>query len=166
MPLSSTQVGAIGENLLANAVMKASDGRLSPFQPLADDDGLDVLFFDKLTGNSVAIQLKCRTVTIRKRNSEERGNIVHFEVRKATFNEARRAYLVAALVNDELTDFVATWFIPMAQLPSVGKDISDKWVIRPSKAADSADRYTPYRSLTPKALVQRIIDVCEERGNS
>ena len=55
--------------------MKASDGRLSPFQPLADDDGLDVLFFDKVTGNSVAIQLKCRTVSIRKRNSEERGNV-------------------------------------------------------------------------------------------
>ncbi|AIV46680.1 DUF4365 domain-containing protein [Burkholderia pseudomallei] len=166
MPLSSTQVGAIGENLLANAVMKASDGRLSPFQPLADDDGLDVLFFDKLTGNSVAIQLKCRTVTIRKSNSKERGHIVHFEVRQATFNDARRAYLVAALVNDELTDFVATWFIPMAQLPSISKDKSGKWVIHPSKAVGSADRYTPYRCLTPETLVQRIIDVCEERGNS
>ena len=40
---------SIGENLLINAVMKASEGRLTPFQPLADDDGLDVLFFDKLT---------------------------------------------------------------------------------------------------------------------
>src|SRR5699024_8575986 len=29
--------------------MKASEGRLTPFQPLADDDGLDVLFFDNLT---------------------------------------------------------------------------------------------------------------------
>ncbi|WP_154234578.1 hypothetical protein [Burkholderia pseudomallei] len=163
--MSSTQVGAIGENLLANAVMKASDGRLSPFQPLADDDGLDVLFFDKLTGNSVAIQLKCRTVTIRKRNSDERGNIVHFEVRQATFSEARRAYLVAALVNDELTQFVAMWFIPMAQLPNVGKDKSGKWVIRPSKAASSADRYASYRCATPEALVQRIIEVCEARGN-
>ena len=51
--------------------MKASEGRLSPFQPLADDDGLDVLFFDKVTGNSVAIQLKCRTVSIRKKGSDE-----------------------------------------------------------------------------------------------
>ncbi len=93
MPLSSTQIGAIGENLLVNAVMMASDGRLSPFQPLADDDGLDVLFYDKRTGNSVAIQLKCRTVSIRKRNSEERGNVVHFQIRQATFNDARRASL-------------------------------------------------------------------------
>src|SRR5690606_17106698 len=117
-----------GENLLVNAVMKASGGRLTPFQPLADDDGLDVLFFDKMTGNSVAIQLKCRTVTIRKRNSQERGNIVHFQVRQATFNDARRAYLVAALVNEDLTNFIATWLIPMEILPDVAKDISSRWV--------------------------------------
>ncbi|WP_281254265.1 hypothetical protein [Paraburkholderia ribeironis] len=42
MSLTSTQVGVIGENLLVNAVMKASDGRLSPFRPIADDDRLDV----------------------------------------------------------------------------------------------------------------------------
>lgn len=161
MPLSSTQIGAIGENLLVNAVMKASDGRLSPFQPLADDDELDVLFFDKVTGNSVAIQLKCRMVSIRKRNSEERGNVVHFQVRQATFNEARRAYLVAAMLNEELTHFVATWFIPMALLPEVGKDISGKWVIHPSKAEGSTDRYTPYRCLTAAALAKRIVAVCE-----
>lgn len=64
MPLTSTQIGAIGENLLINAVTKASDGRLSAFQPVADDDGIDVLFFDKQTGNAVAIQLKCRTATL------------------------------------------------------------------------------------------------------
>jgi len=164
MPLSSTQIGAIGENLLINAVMKASDGRLSPFQPLADDDGLDVLFFDKVTGNSVAIQLKCRTVSIRKKNSDERGNTVHFQVRQATFNEARRAYLVAALFNDDLTQFICTWFIPMALLPEVGKDISGKYVIRPSKAEGSADKYTSYRCMTAQDLAQRLIDVCERKA--
>lgn len=134
MALSSTQIGAIGENLLINAVMKASDGRLTPFQPLADDDGLDVLFFDKETGNSVAIQLKCRTTTIRKRGSDERGNVAHFQVRQATFNDARRAYLVAALCNEDLTGFIATWFVPMELLPKLAKEISGNWVLRPSKA--------------------------------
>lgn len=161
MPLSSTQIGAIGENLLVNAVMKASDGRLSPFQPLADDDGLDVLFFDKQTGNSVALQLKCRTVSIRKRNSDQRGNVVHFQVRQATFNAARRAYLVAALFNEELTHFVCTWLIPMALLPEVSKDISGKYVIRPSKSEASADRFTQYRCMTAEELAQRLMAVCE-----
>lgn len=160
MPLSSTQIGVIGENLLVNAVMKASDGRLSPFQPLADDDGLDVLFFDKLTGNSAAIQLKCRTSALFKPGTTERGNTVHFEVRKATFNDARRAHLVAALFNEELTHFVTTWFMPLSVLPQVARDSSDKWVIRPSKASITTDRFLSYRCLTADELAQRIIDVC------
>jgi hypothetical protein len=161
MPLSSVQIGAIGENLLVNAVMKASDGRLSPFAPIADDDGLDVLFYDKVTGGSVAIQLKCRTGAIRKKNSEERGNTIHFHVRQATFNEARQAFLVAALFNEQLTEFVCTWFIPMALLPEIGKEISGKYVIRPSKAEASADRYTPFRCQTAADLAARIIATCE-----
>jgi len=66
-------------------VMIASNGQLSPFKPVADDDGLDVLFFDKETGNSVAIQLKCRTHT------DGVGNTAQFDVREATFKEARSA---------------------------------------------------------------------------
>ena len=166
MSLTSPQVGVIGENLLVNAVMKARDGRLSPFTPIADGDGLDVLFFDKETGNSVAIQLKCRTVTTRKRRSDERGNVAYFQVRKATINEARRAYLLAALYNTELTEFVATWFIPMEQLRRVGRDASAKWVIQPSKAQASADRYMPYRCLTSLELAQRIVEVCEAKTQS
>lgn len=166
MPLSSTQIGAIGENLLVNAVMKASAGRLAPFQPLADDDGLDVLFFDKLTGSSVAIQLKCRTGTLfkrrtRKRAKKERGNTTHFAVRKATLKEARSAYLVAALFNEDLTQFIATWFVPMDILPKLARGGGEEWVIRPSKAEKSRDRYTPYRCHTINELAERIIRICE-----
>ena len=160
MPLSSTQIGTIGENLLINAVMKASDGRLSPFSPVADDDGLDVLFFDKQTGNSIALQLKCRTVTIRKRKSKERGNIVHFEARKATFNVTRRAFLVAALVNDELTRFRCTWFIPMADVPRLAGGGAKKYVLRPSIAEKSKDKYSKFRCKDVGLLVEKIIAEC------
>jgi len=142
--------------------MKASAGRLSPFQPIADDDGLDVLFYDKVTGNSVAIQLKCRTVTIKNSYTGKYGNTVHFQVRQATFNEARRTYLVAALLKDELTQFAATWFIPMALLPTIGKGTNQgHWVIRPSKSATSADRFSAYRCMTPEELACRVVSVCE-----
>lgn len=166
MPLSSTQVGAIGENLLVNAVMKASDGRLSPFQPLADDDGLDVLFFDKLTGRSVAIQLKCRTVTLFKRGPKDsnlpkvRGTGTHFEVRKATFNDTRRAYLIAALMNEDLSSFLTTWFVPLADLSRIGKSSEKKIVIRPNTAALSRDKFVTYRCSMPE-LVNRIVLICD-----
>jgi hypothetical protein len=161
MSLTSTQIGAIGENLLANEVMKASEGRLSPFQPLADDDGLDALFYDKQTGNAVAIQLKCRTVTLFKPGTKERGNLVHFDVRQATFNEARRAYLVAGLLDDELTRFQAFWLIPMEVLPALARDINGKWVIRPNVGVASNDRFSKYRCLTPQELAIRITAICE-----
>lgn len=164
MALSSTQIGAIGENLLSNAVLTASDGRLSPFQPVADDDGIDVLFFDKDTGAAVAIQFKCRTVTLFKPKTQVRGNLAHFELRQATFSDARRAYLVAALCDEALTRIETSWLIPMSIIPSLAQDTSGKWVIRASKAAKSTDRFTPYRCTTIDDLVARILKVCAEHA--
>jgi len=164
--LTSTQIGAIGENLLVNAVMKSSDGRLTAFQPVADDDGLDVLFFDKLTGNSLALQLKCRTVTLFKRGTKERGNSVHFEVRKGTFSEVRRAYLVAGLLNEELTHFLTTWLVPMSELPKIARSGNEKWVMRANRAATSQDRWTPYRCHSVDDLVRRVIALCEMKSRS
>jgi hypothetical protein len=60
--LSSTQIGVLAENLVANE----PEGRLSPFQPIADDDGIDVLIYDKITGNALPVQIKARTNTINK----------------------------------------------------------------------------------------------------
>jgi hypothetical protein len=102
-------------------------------------------------------------VALRKRNSEERGNTIHFGIRQATFNEARQAFLVAGLLNEELTEFAASWIMPMAKLPEVGKKRADRWVIRPSKSADSADRYRQYRCETVKELAQNILHACERR---
>jgi hypothetical protein len=152
--LSSTQKGAIGENLLVNAVMKASDGRLSPFLPLADDDGIDVLFFDKETGHSVAIQLKCRTTT------DGKGQTAQFDVRLATFNPSRNSYLLAALFKEDMNDFDCTWFISMKELPEVSNAKSNKHIITPSKAADSKDKYKKFRCWNTKELAERIISVC------
>ena len=164
MALTSTQIGTIGENLLVNAVMKASDWRLSPFQPYADDDGLDVLFYDKQTGNSVAIQLKCRTVTLYKAGTRERGNVVHFGVRQATFRATRHTYLVAALISPDFSNFEALWLVPMERLPEVAGNISGNWVVRANKNQATADRYSAYRCPSVSELASKIIAACESRG--
>jgi hypothetical protein len=49
----------------------------------------------------------------------------------------------------------------MARLPEIARDISGKYVIRASKAPESADRYSPYRCLSAEELAKRIIGVCE-----
>ena len=66
MTLTSTQIGTLAENLVTNELMIESSGRLSPFQPIADDDGIDVLIYDKVTGKALPIQIKARTNTINK----------------------------------------------------------------------------------------------------
>jgi hypothetical protein len=164
LKLSSTQIGTIGENILANSVMKSSKGRLSAFKPVADDDGLDVLFFDKQTGKSIAIQFKSRAVTDARSYSKLRGHTAQFNVRLATINKARRAYLVAALLNEDMTEFVYTWFISMKQLQKIGKLRSKDYVITPSKAPDSRDKYVPYRCLTD-VLAQKILKECNRRAS-
>jgi len=102
------------------------------------------------------MQLKCRTVPLKKPNSEERGNVVHFEVRKATFNDARKAYLVAGLFNEELTEFVYTWLIPMELLPKIGRVSEKKYVIRPSISLTTTDRCSQYRCVNANDLARGI----------
>jgi hypothetical protein len=59
--LTSTQRGAIGESVVATGLMLASAGQLSPYKPIADDDGIDLLLVDKRSRAIVQLQVKCRT---------------------------------------------------------------------------------------------------------
>jgi hypothetical protein len=53
----------------------------------------------------------------------------------------------------------------MELLPDLGKDSAERYVIRPSKAGTSADKYTPYRCASAGKLVERIISICESVVN-
>ena len=44
--------------MVASALLIASNGRLSPFAPLADDHGIDLIVLDKVTRRTLAIQVK------------------------------------------------------------------------------------------------------------
>ena len=56
--LSTTQLGAISETLIAAQLMLVSDGRFSTFTPQADDDGIDLILLDKETRKTIPIQIK------------------------------------------------------------------------------------------------------------
>ena len=55
--LTSTQIGAIGESVVAVGLTLTSQGRLAPFKPFADDDGIDLLIYDKETKRALPIQV-------------------------------------------------------------------------------------------------------------
>jgi len=150
--VTSTQIGAIGENLIAANLIIASKGRFSPFAPVADDTGIDMLVYDKNTGSVHPLQIKCRTKTL-NRNPKT----VHFEVRWATFKGKRGGYLLAALLDDAALEIRWMWLIPMDELTKVARRGSSKLVIRPSIDLKSKDRYKPYRCAGMREVVKRLI---------
>lgn len=161
MELTSTQIGSLAENLVANELMIESGGRLSPFQPIADDDGIDVLIYDKVTGGALPIQIKARTNTIKKSGKDERSNIVHFEVRKATHRADRHALLLCVLLNEDLRSTERAWLLPLSDLSAITSDRASKYVIRANKQLSTNDQYKEYQCEDIAEVSKRLIEQFE-----
>ncbi|MDN5289617.1 MAG: uncharacterized protein JWR38_5896 [Mucilaginibacter sp.] len=147
---SSTQAGAIAECLVAAAIMEASRGRLSPFKPLADDDGIDLLLLDKLTGRATPLQIKGR-----RSYDDDKAQTTQFDVRLKTFKEDRRIdYLFIKL--DGLRVEMA-WLIPAGSLRSVARPTGTTLVSVPCCRSISQDRFTPYRRASMNEVVAEIL---------
>jgi hypothetical protein len=147
------------ENLIADALTIESGGRLSPFRPDADDDGIDLLIYDKDTGRALPAQIKSRTVTLKKRGSSDRGNVVHFEIRRATFHADRYAAAILVLTSDNGYSLECAWAIAMEELASVARTAARKYIVRASKDSASHDRFTKYRCQATAELCARIADL-------
>ena len=153
---TSTQIGAIAENLVVNALVLRSRGRFAPFSPFADGEGIDVLVYDKVTGSVIPLQVKARTVALKKRKSEDRGNIVHFEVREVAMRKNRRTYLLAVLLGQQATIIDTAWLIPLAKLEAIARKQGTKYVIRAKRSATSSDKFHPYFCESIQSLVDRL----------
>ena len=154
--LTETQIGAVCENLVANLLVMSSQGRLSPFKPYADDGGVDLLIFDKVTRRTMACQVKGRTKTIRRF-----PNRVYFQLRAATFDE--RNHMLAVLFDWPRQTIECSWLIPMTFF--VGRSAKrGKYVIQPSKSATSTDMFSGCRHNDVGSLAQAIIQVLEGDG--
>ena len=136
--MTPTQIGAVSEHMVAAQLMLASGGRLSPYLPIADDNGVDLMIHDKQTKRTMPIQVKSRTGL-----DKAAGGTVQFDIRRSTFSED--GYLLAVLFGAGCAEIDRAWLIPMAELPSVANARADKYAITPSPKDTSQDRYTPYR---------------------
>ena len=164
MELSSTQIGTLAENLVANELMIESGGRLSPFQPVADDDGIDILIYDKITGKALPMQIKARTNTINKRGKQERGNTVHFEIRKATLKKERKALLLCVLLDGTMRATERAWLLPHTDLPDTATDKGNKYVIRANRQLSSNDKYKSYQCASIGEVAKRLIALFENKN--
>jgi len=132
----------------------ASDGRLSPFRPIADDAGVDLLIVDKLTRRSLSLQVKSRA-------GIDAGGTVQFDVRRETFISAPDAFLLAVLLDLTVGAVACSWIVPMTDLEGIAQPGS--LTIVPSPKETSRDRYTPYRCHSIAEVCRRLTTALETR---
>lgn len=150
--LTTTQVGAIAEILVACQLMLASDGRLSTFTPIADDDGTDLVVVDKLSGRQLRIQVK----SWRAFQSEPPGT-VQFDVRRKTFTPHADNFILAAVLDPETASIWRAWLVPSTELESVAHTHAEKFALAPNPSAASNDKYTPYRCTAMREVSERVL---------
>ena len=157
---TATQIGEIGVNLVATQLILKSRGRLSPFNPMADDGRINLIIHDKETGRSFAIQVISRTETVLR--DGKRSNNLHFEVPDATFNPIRDGYLLAIYFEpfSEQNDVKRAWIVPMTELTEVMTEYESAnkiFRMRPNYTAESKDNFTGYRYKGLREVCSKLI---------
>lgn len=157
--VTATQLGAIAENLVATCLIIESGGRLSPFRAFADDGGIDLLVYDKVTGRALPIQVKSRTKTLNRFPKR-----VHFNVRRATFNEDQDAYVLGVLIDpgEVAWSVKRAWLIPVSELSSVASQDSKLFKVTPSMDMSSRDKYSPYRCESMAEVSKRLLSALND----
>lgn len=148
--LTTTQIGAVGESVAATGLVLASGGRLAPFRPYADDDGIDLLIYDKVSKAVMPLQVKSRTKV-----DNEKAMTVQFDTRKATFSDEGSSHLLALLLDG--SELACAWLIPMVDLRQVSKESKTKYAVVASAKTTSNDRFTPYRHFSHEDLAKAVI---------
>ncbi len=156
--MTQTQIGAIGEVTVAAQLMLGSEGRFSPFLPFADDDGIDLIVYDKVTGCSLPVQVKARTSA-----KLGKSDTIVFDVRRKTFSEHDDAFLLAILLDMTGGRILRAWLIPMAELGAIARVKAEKLSITPSAKEASKDRYSPYRCADMSEVSWRLASYLDGR---
>jgi hypothetical protein len=149
---TTTQLGSIAEQIIAAQLMLVSDGRLSPFLPMADDHGTDLLVRDKDDERIVALQIKARFA-----DANDPPPYVQFDIRLATFREVANSYVLAALIDPDSGAFWRAWLIPATELRSISAERETRLIITPNPSPGSRDRYTPWRCENAKTVAGRLM---------
>jgi hypothetical protein len=136
--LTDTQKGAVGEAVVATGLILASKGRLAPFKPVADDDGIDLLIYDKVSRQSIPLQIKCRTSI----DASTKGT-VEFNVRQSAFKEGCGIFILAGLLDGCVVK--SLWLVPPEEFWTKALRKPDKLVMVASPKKDANDKWRQFR---------------------
>ncbi|MCC7253550.1 hypothetical protein [Hyphomicrobium sp.] len=157
--LSTVQKGKVTEALAASTLILASAGRLSPFVPISDDCGIDLIILDKETHRTVTLQIKSRIANPARQT-------VQFNIRKASFSDLGNRYLLCVLFDPVNIALTASWLIPMSRVPDVSVEKEDAYALTPNTLAKSRDRYQEFRLNTATELANAVLHAIGGEGLS
>ena len=151
---TSGQLGTAAEIMVACQLMLASRGRLSSYVPLVDDDGIDVMVHDKLTHQSLGLQIKSWTFL-----SEARPQTVQFDVGRNTWRDDARLFLLCVAIDGHTAQLEAAWLVASRDVAAISNVRSKKMSLTPNPRPNSRDRYAPYRLGDMAAIADGLIAV-------
>lgn len=142
----------MAELAVAAALMLGSDGRLSPFVPLSDDHGVDLVVADKATGRLAPVQVKSWSAL------PLAAGRVQFDVKAATAHGGRDTLLVCVHFDPEAAAIRASWVMAMDRVSDLVKLKSGTYALRPSVRPNSRDKFRRYRHATVPSMVRAVMD--------
>lgn len=148
---TSGQLGTAAEIMIACQLMLASQGRLSSYVPLVDDDGIDVMVHDKITRRSLGLQVKSWTFL-----SEDRPRTVQFDVGLNTWRNDDSLFLLAVAMDGMAAQIETAWLMPSSAVRSVSNVGSKKMSLTPNPRHTSQDRYAQYRLASMGAVASAL----------
>jgi hypothetical protein len=154
--ITTTQVGSLAESIVANNFIIFSNGRLTPFKPIADDVGIDILIFDKITGLAIPIQVKSRRNTLYKRGTQDRGNLVAFNIRKATLNLKHETILLCVLISDNPLAIEMAWMLTAEKMVKVANNKKSVYTIIANKQVGSKDKFKEFQYHDFSKVVEKV----------
>jgi hypothetical protein len=161
--LTSTQKGVIAEHIVADELMIETDGRFSPFSPQADDEGIDLLIYDKKTGKALPVQIKSRTGGIIRKGKE--SNTIHFEIRSVSLKNEKYAYFLAILLSKDIRSIERAWFIPIKDISTLLniRKKQSKYIMRANKNLTTKDKFSKYQCENMIEVTKRIEKIIENK---
>ena len=136
---------------VAAAILEASGGRLSPFKPVADDDGME---FCSCSTSRPAGPFRFR-LSARRVFDNEKAKTVEFDIRLKTFARKGDGYVLCVKLAGASIE--TAWLIPADELEGVARQSSTDFIVVASAKPTSNDRFSRYRASSFGEIPARIL---------
>lgn len=150
MSLSPVQKGKIVEAHVANQIMLLSEGELSPFLPIADDAGIDLVVTRKRRFSTLFLQVKSRF-----KASNRNKNRLDFQVEKESIVDSPQMFLLCVYFPEKEGTIRQMWMIPASVVIAKAIPLESAYRIVANWRDGSNDSWAPYR-VSPVELVSKL----------